>query len=238
VQREAFAQWVVESRFCNATPDWHAIGVTVTSDVAAFERAKLRLLNGAHSTLAYLGSLAGHATVVSAMRDATLAAFVERLMREDIRPSVVVPADFNLDRYIDDVLARFRNPAMQHQLAQIAWDGSQKLPFRILGTIRDALAAQRPIANLCAPIAGWFHFVRRAQRDGRPLVDPLAEPLYAVARECNGDSAHDVACFLALESVFANDLPREATFVAALRAAYAAISATASAATATAPART
>jgi fructuronate reductase len=238
VQREAFAQWVVEDRFCNATPDWQAIGVTVTTDVAAFERAKLRLLNGAHSTLAYLGSLAGHATVVDAMRDAKLAAFVERLMREDIRPNVPVPAAFDLDRYIDDILNRLRNPAMQHQLSQIAWDGSQKLPFRILGTIRDALGAQRPIANLCKPVAAWFHFVRRAHRDGRTLVDPLAETLYAAARQCNGDSAHDVARFLTLESVFANDLPQDARFVVALRDAYTAIGALAPGTTATACGRT
>jgi fructuronate reductase len=241
VQREAFTQWVIENRFCNATPDWRALGVTVTADVAAYERAKLRLVNGAHSTLAYLGSLAGHATVAEAMRDAPLAALVERLMREDIRPNVATPPDFEIDRYIADILARFRNPAMQHQLSQIAWDGSQKLPFRILGTIRDALAARRPIANLCTPIAAWFHFVRRAQRDGRTLIDPLAEMLFAVARQCNGDSAHDVACFLALDAVFANDLPRDPTFVSALRRAYTALtdlSAAAPAATTTAPART
>jgi fructuronate reductase len=145
-------------------------------------------------------------------------------MREDIRPNVAVPADFDLGRYIDAILERFRNPAIQHLLSQIAWDGSQKLPFRIFGTIRDALAAQRPIANLCKPIAAWFHFVRRAQRDGRSLVDPLAEPLLAAARACNGDSAHDVACFLALEPMFAKDLSRDMRFVTALCDTYAALS--------------
>ena len=224
VQREAFTQWVIEERFCNATPDWRALGVTVTADVGAFERAKLRLLNGAHSTLAYLGLLAGHATVAQAIGDARLGAFVEVLMREDIRPQVAAPAGFDRDRYIDAILARLRNPAMQHQLAQIAWDGSQKLPFRLLGTIRDALAAQRPIDRLCRPVAAWFHFVRRAQRDGRPLVDPLAGPLFDAAARCNGDAANDVDRFLALDSVFGTDLSRDPRFVAALRAAYAALS--------------
>ena len=223
VQREAFSQWVIERRFCNAVPDWARIGVTETDDVAAFERAKLRLLNGAHSTLAYLGSLAGHVTVADAMRDRELATFVERLMREDIRPSIAAPTGFDPDAYISDILRRFRNPAMRHQLAQIAWDGSQKLPFRILGTIRDAIAAQRPIEGLCMPIAAWLHFVRRAQREERKLVDPLAEPLFAIARECDGEAAHDVPRFLALGAVFADDLPRNAVFSAALRAAYAKI---------------
>jgi len=109
---------------------------------------------------------------------------------------------------------------MQHALAQIAWDGSQKLPFRILSTIRDALVAQRPIDRLCQPVADWFHFVRNAQRDGRTLVDPLAGPLFDAASGCNGDAAHDVARFLALAQVFGDDLPRDARFVATLRAAY------------------
>jgi len=241
VQREAFAQWVIEDRFCNDAPDWAALGVTISGDVGAFERAKLRLLNGAHSTLAYLGLLAGHATVADAMRDAPLATFVERMMRADIEPSVAPPAGFDVGSYIDDVLKRFRNPAMQHALAQIAWDGSQKLPFRILGTIRDALAAQRPLGRLCMPIAAWLHFVRRAQRDAREIVDPLRAALFAVASDCNGDAAHDVARFLALAPVFGDDLPRNATFMTALAAAYtqvASITSEAPAATATALART
>ena len=221
VQREAFAQWVVEDRFCNDVPDWAALGVTISSDVGAFERAKLRLLNGAHSTLAYLGLLAGHATVADAMRDAPLATFVERMMREDIRPSVAAPQGFDVGSYIDAVLGRFRNPAMQHALAQIAWDGSQKLPFRILATIRDALATQRPLARLCVPIAAWLHFVCRAQRDAREIVDPLRVALFAIAASCNGDAEHDVARFAALTQVFGEDLPRDARFTAALADAYA-----------------
>ena len=220
VQREAFAQWVIENRFCNDAPDWAALGVTISSDVGAFERAKLRLLNGAHSTLAYLGLLAGHATVADAMRDAPLAAFVERLMREDIQPAVAPPPGFDVGSYIDDVLKRFRNPAMQHALAQIAWDGSQKLPFRILATIRDALAAQRPVDRLCMPIAAWLHFVRRAQRDEREIVDPLRATLFAAAADCTGDAQHDVSRCAALVQVFGDDLPRDATFMTALSGAY------------------
>ncbi len=241
VQREAFAQWVIENRFCNDAPDWAALGVTVSNDVGAFERAKLRLLNGAHSTLAYLGLLAGHATVVDAMRDAPLATFVERMMREDIQAAVAPPPGFDVGSYTDDVLKRFRNPAMQHALAQIAWDGSQKLPFRILATIRDALAAQRPVDRLCMPIAAWLHFVRRAQRDAREIVDPLRDVLFAVARDCTGEAAHDTARFVTLTQVFGDDLPRNATFTAALIGAYkqvASITSTVPAATATALAQT
>jgi fructuronate reductase len=221
VQREAFTQWVIEDRFCNAVPDWAGVGVAVTSDVAGFERAKLRLLNGAHSTLAYLGLLAGHATVAAAMGDARIAGFVERLMRERIAAYIAAPRGLDLRAYIDGILERFRNPAMRHQLAQIAWDGSQKLPVRILGTIRDALARGDAVDDLCVPVAAWMHFVRRAQRDGRTLVDPLAGILTATASRCDGNAAHDVAAFLALHQVFAADLPMDAVFVHALTCAYA-----------------
>jgi len=241
VQREAFAQWVIENRFCNDAPDWAAIGVTLTGDVGAFERAKLRLLNGAHSTLAYLGSLAGYHCVAEAMRDAGLAGFVERLMREDIVAGVAPPPGFAVDAYIDEVLARFRNPAMRHALAQIAWDGSQKLPVRILGTIRDALVARRPIGQLCVPIAAWLQFVRRAQRDARALVDPLADILFAIARDCSGEGNYDVPRFLALTQVFGEDLPRNPLFAPALVDAYdktGCITSATTAAIAIAPART
>ncbi|QBB69407.1 mannitol dehydrogenase family protein [Pseudolysobacter antarcticus] len=220
VQREAFAQWVIEDRFCNDVPDWTAIGVNITRDVAAFERAKLRLLNGAHSTLAYLGLLAGHETVLQAMDDTALAIFVENLMREDISPTVSVPADFDLDGYIGSVLARFRNRAMSHALAQIAWDGSQKLPFRLLATIRDALIENRSIKRLCVPIAAWLHFIRRALAAQRVLVDPLAEMLNAAARRCDGSGTHDVVEFLDIGKIFGEDLPRDPRFVAALVRAY------------------
>ena len=110
------------------------MGVTLTNDVAGYDRAKLRLLNGAHSTLAYVGLLAGYATVAEAMKDETLRTFVQNLMTEDILPSLKAPRGLELRAYIHSILERFRNPAMAHELAQIAWDGSQKLPFRLLGT--------------------------------------------------------------------------------------------------------
>lgn len=221
VQREAFAQWVIEDRFCNDAPDWARIGVTLTDDVAGYESAKLRLLNGAHSTLAYMGLAAGHTSVAEAMADANLAAFVRTLMQEDIRPAVRVPRGFDIDAYIDAVLARFRNPAMRHALAQIAWDGSQKLPFRLLGTLRDALAARRPVERLCRPLAAWMHFVCSTARGHRRLTDPLAERLLVIGDACTGDAGADVARFLAIESMFGDDLPREPRVVAALVDAYA-----------------
>ncbi|HEY8508667.1 MAG TPA: mannitol dehydrogenase family protein [Steroidobacteraceae bacterium] len=220
VQREAFVQWVLEDRSAGPMPDLTRAGVTITDDVPAYDRAKLRLLNGAHSTLAYVGSLAGFQTVSQAMTDPELAAFVRTLMIEDIMPSVQAPRGLDLRAYIEAILKRFRNSAIRHELAQIAWDGSQKLPFRIFGTIRDALGAGRPIDRLAVPIAAWMQFVRRAALENRRVNDPLAEPLLEIGRACEGRAASDVPGFLALRAMFPDDLASEPRFQKAIERAY------------------
>jgi len=220
VQREPYSQWVVEDRFCNGRPAFERVGVTLSDDIAGFDRAKLRLLNGPHSALAYLGTLMDIETVADAMRDPALAGFLERLMRDDIAPTLDAPAGFDPDTYIDAILARFRNPDIRHLLSQIAWDGSQKIPVRLVGTIQDALAAGRPIDRLCVPIAAWMHFVRRQAQAGVALVDPMTDVLSGIGRAADGDARADVAAFLALEAVFA-PLSDDAGFVAAVQRAYA-----------------
>jgi fructuronate reductase len=220
VQREAFVQWVVEEGFRGPVPDWESVGVTLTNDVAGYERAKLRLLNGAHSTLAYIGSLAGYRTVAEAMRDESLAELIRRLMTEGILPTLRAPRGLDLLAYIDAILKRFRNPNMHHELAQIAWDGSQKLPFRILGTIRDALDAGRPVDRLCLPLAAWMRFVGRAARREETLNDPLSARLLETGRACTGVGKDDVPRFLALQSIFPADLRAEPRFTQPLTQLY------------------
>ncbi|MFT4249078.1 MAG: mannitol dehydrogenase family protein [Pseudomonas sp.] len=219
VQREIYTQWVVEDAFCNGRPALERVGVTLSADIAGYDRAKLRLLNGPHSALAYLGTLLGLDTVAEAMRHPPLARFVATLMREDIAPSLAPMQGFDPQAYIDAILERFGNPAIGHRLAQIAWDGSQKLPVRLLPVIAEALAAGRRIDRLCLPVAAWIRFVRRQVRERVALVDPLAETLGAIARAATGDAQHDVASFIALDTVFAA-LSDDARFVAALRDAY------------------
>ena len=220
VQREGFVQWVIEDRSAGDIPDWESAGVIVTDDVGAYDRAKLRLLNGAHSSLAYLGLLAGHETVAGAMDDADLAAFIGTMMKRDILPSLEAPRGLDLDTYIQAILKRFRNPAIRHALAQIAWDGSQKLPFRLLGTIHDNLQAARPIDRLCVPVAAWMHFVRRKAADGEQVVDPLAKRLFDIGKSCQNRAAADLPMFLSLEQVFAPSLVSNEIFMSGLARAY------------------
>ncbi len=221
IQREAFTQWVIEDALLPGAPDFAAAGVTLASEVRPFEEAKLRLLNGSHSALAYLGSLLDLATTADAMREPALAGFVERMMRQDMTPSLTPNRQLDLDAYIASLLHRFRNPEIAHKLSQIAWDGSQKLPFRLLGPIRLALAAGRPIDRLAAPIAAWIAFVARQSKAGAPITDPLAPSLEALGREAGGEPEAVVEAFLNLASMFPPDLAADPRFRGAVVASYA-----------------
>ncbi len=220
VQRERFVQWVVAGDVGHSAQAFAGAGVILTGDVTAFERAKLRLLNGAHSTLAYVGLRLGYQSVAEAMGDPALAGFIERLMRQDVAASLAPIPGFDLERYIDQILARFRNPAIVHKLSQIAWDGSQKLPIRLLAPLGEALMAGRAIDRLAVGVAGWMHFVRRQAAAGAELVDPLANQLVRVGRACTGDAADDVAAFLGLGAIFPPDLAAARALRASLEAAY------------------
>jgi fructuronate reductase len=215
IQREAFTQWVVEDNLGSDAPDLASVGVILTDDVTGFERAKLRLLNGPHSALAYLGLLKGHETVAEAMADPDLAAFAAALMTQDVIPTLTAPRGLDLAAYAADILARFRNPAIRHKLSQIAWDGSQKLPFRLLGTVSDLLAQGRPIDRPALALAAWMRFVERQAKAGLAIVDPLADRLAALAP--------GPAAFLAMEAVFPAHLTADDRFRAAVEEAYAAL---------------
>ena len=221
IQREAFTQWVMERHDHPGGPDWEAAGVTLTNDVSAFERAKLRILNASHSSLAYLGLLRGFETVAEAMADPQLAGFVRGLMAEDVTPSLALPVGFDLPAYREAVLKRFRNPAMRHLLSQIAWDGSQKLPNRLFGLIGEAIGANRSVARPARSVGAWLVFLRGKARSGDKLVDPLAPVLLETAARATGDPAHDVALFLGLEAVCPRTLAANETFISALVEAYA-----------------
>ncbi|HUO99197.1 MAG TPA: mannitol dehydrogenase family protein [Rhizomicrobium sp.] len=220
VQREAFQQWVVENILPPGSPDLAGVGALITNDIAAHELAKLRLLNGAHSVLAYAGLLRGHNSVGETMRDARLSRFVGSLMREDMVPSLKPTPGLDFDATIAQLLGRFRNPALTHSLWQIAQDGSQKLPYRIVAPLSEALAAGRPVERFAYGIAAWMRFVVREARAGRPLADPLCAVLTAVGCAATGDAANDLPGFLALRQVFPGELTAAPIFVNALRATY------------------
>ncbi|MGU3315020.1 mannitol dehydrogenase family protein [Sphingomonas sp. M6A6_1c] len=185
VQRERFAQWVIEDIGVPLGPDLAGAGATLTGDVAGYEKAKLRILNGAHSTLAYLGLLRGHASVAEAMADAALAGFVDAMIRRDIVPMLPAVAGLDLDAYRLAVLARFRNPAIVHRLDQIATDGSQKLPYRLGDTLAAHRAGGRMPAHVVAALGGWVAFLIARAQAGVVIADPAGARLAAAAHDAD-----------------------------------------------------
>lgn len=160
---EPYSQWVIEDRFAGGRPRWDVAGAQFVADVKPFETAKLRMLNGAHSALAYLGLARGHTFVHQAMADPQIEPIVTRLMREEAAPSIAATPDQQLGRYADLLLARFRNPALPHRLLQIAADGSQKIAARWLSTLADNRTSERQSPAILNVIAAWLAFVRGDQ---------------------------------------------------------------------------
>ena len=217
VVHEPFRQWVIEQRFSDGHPDWATTGVQFVSDVEAHEVMKLRCLNGTHSALAYLGYLAGYETISDAVADAAFAGFCDRLWRDEILPTLKSPTDTDLSHYCRSLMTRYRNPAIRHRTWQIAMDGSQKLPQRILGTIRDRLAQGVVPQGLCLVVAGWIRYVGGQDETGAPIDvrDPLAARLKAATQDDD-----PVGACLAMDSVFEPDLVSQPAFADAVRSAY------------------
>nr|WP_258588736.1 mannitol dehydrogenase family protein [Mesorhizobium sp. AR02] len=155
VMTEPFRQWVVEDNFPGGRPAWERFGVTMVGDVGPFEDMKLRLLNGAHSAIAYLGLLSGHATVDRSFADPAIRQFVDALWGEAIS---TLPDDAGLDTstYTAELAERFSNTALAHRTAQIANDGSQKLPQRIIASAIECLEAGTEMVHLTLVVAAWI----------------------------------------------------------------------------------
>ncbi|MDN3523193.1 mannitol dehydrogenase family protein [Halomonas ramblicola] len=219
---EAFAQWVVEDDFPQGRPDWAADGVEMVADVAPFETMKLRLLNGSHSLLAYLGAPAGIETVFEAVSRDDLRALLRRYMLEEAAPTLAMPEGTDLAAYADSLLARFANDSLRHRLHQIAMDGSQKLPQRWLqGSLARREAGQ---ATPCTALglAAWIRYTAGRDRQGQPYAvdDPLA-PRFAELHARHGQAPEAlVTAFLAMDDVVPPALAADAVFAEAVLTAY------------------
>ena len=214
---EPFLDWVIEDRFANGRPAWDRGGARFVARAEPFEKLKLRMVNGSHSALAYLGAMAGWRTVDRAVAVPAMHRYLETMLRDEIAPTLSTLPGLDLDDYRTRLLQRYANPALQHQTHQIAMDGSQKLPQRLLGTVRDRIQAGKPYDRLALAIAGWIHYLRGSDESGTPheIADPLAaglsERMGPLAR-----SAHDgVAHFVGFEPVF-GDLGHDVRFISAV----------------------
>jgi fructuronate reductase len=216
VVTEQFTQWVIEDTFTMGRPDWTVGGAVFSDEIETWENMKLRCLNGAHSTLSYLGQLTGRETVADAMQLPLITAALDALWLE-VRAVLKAPKGVDTAGYVDSLKQRFRNPALKHRTAQIAMDGSQKLPQRLLAPLRDRIARGLASPAIATAIAAWMHYAVKVAHDpsGAPLNDPLSTEILAQAKRSN-DAAAIVGHLLAIDKIFGADLPQNAAFRAAL----------------------
>ena len=160
VMTEPFSQWVIEDAFAGPRPAWDAVGAQIVANVAPYETAKLRMLNGAHSALAYLGLESGYSFVHEAIADQRLRAVAEAIMRQEAAPTIQSAPGMDLGAYADALIARFANPALNHRLIQIAMDGSQKIPQRWLATLAENQRAGRECPAIMTALGAWLRHVR------------------------------------------------------------------------------
>ena len=216
---EPFIQWVVEDNFVAGRPEWEAAGVQMVKDVLPWEQMKLRMLNGSHSFLAYLGYLAGYAHINECMEDASFREAARRVMLNEQAPTLRI-TDVDLTAYADSLIDRFANPALQHRTWQIAMDGSQKLPQRMLDGIRVHLERKSAWPLLALGVAGWIRYVSGTDERGDAIDvrDPLSDKIQSIVKASS--EAERVNALLTLSEVFGQDLPHNSVFVNAVNEAY------------------
>lgn len=222
VMHEPFRQWVVEDVFVDdARPDLGAVGVQLVENVTPFEHMKLRCLNGTHSSLAYLGYLAGHETISDTVADPVFATFCKALWNNEITPGLHAPKGVSLADYTAALFSRYSNPAIRHRTWQIAMDGSQKLPQRILGTIAENLAANRSIKGLALAVAAWMRYVGGVDEKGEAIDvrDPLAARLKSLS-DTAASPKDKVEALLSVREIFPASLAENPTFASALMGSY------------------
>jgi len=208
VAAEPFMQWVIEDDFPAGRPAWDLAGAVLTDDAGPWERLKLRALNGVHSALAYLGALAGAGTIAEALELPGMREAMRRLVADDVAPSFTPPAGESVVRYGESVLTRFANAAIGHRTLQVAMDGTQKLPQRVLHTILDRRAAGAQPRWAALVVAAWMRFAGGVADDGRalPLDDPLAPAVRRALAGADGTPDSIVDALLGIDSVFPPEL--------------------------------
>jgi fructuronate reductase len=231
VVTEPFRQWVIEDRFAGPRPAWELAGAILTSDVAPYEQAKLRILNGAHSMLAYLGALAGYETIAEAVADEPIRSAVLRVLDADILPTVTAPPGIDLTEYRDSVVHRFANPQLKHTTRQVAMDGSHKVPLRWLEPARERVAAGLMPHGVAIAVAAWISYVAETipARDGGTnpagstlvepagleLDDPMAAELTAAVGRADAPQSEPDALvrrFFAVDGIFPTSLRNSSAF--------------------------
>ncbi|OLF84840.1 MULTISPECIES: mannitol dehydrogenase family protein [Marinobacter] len=182
---EPFYQWVLEDDFCNGRPEWEAVGVQFTDDVAPYERMKIRLLNASHSAMAYLGYLSGYRYTHEVMADDRFSRFIRSFMDEDVTPILGEISGIDVPAYKQTLVERFSNPQMGDELARLCMDGSSKIPKFLVPTVQTLVNEGRPLSRVAMIIASWALYLRGKDEKGQPheINDPMAPRLQAAVED-------------------------------------------------------
>ena len=221
VIHEEFFQWVIEDKFSSIKPNFPLVGIQMVSNVDVHEKMKLRCLNGTHSALAYLGYLAGYNTIAECVSEGSMVNYIQYLWEKEIIPTLETPEGENLSDYCSNLLERYQNPAIEHRTWQIAMDGSQKLPQRILETVSDLIKRKRDFQGLALAIAAWLRYVTGIDLNGETIDvrDPLANDFAIIAKKSK-TSEHYVAAILDQSKVFPANLRDSSAFRTEIQKSY------------------
>jgi mannitol 2-dehydrogenase len=166
---EPFRQWIVEDTFCNGRPPLEEVGVEYVVDVSGYKLIKTRLLNGMHSAIAYLATLAGYEKIHEAVDDPVLGRYLHQLMHDEVAPLLPAVSGIDVQNYCSTTLGRFRNPRISDRLSRLTARGSEKMPAYLLPSLHEAIAAGRPHTLLMLAVAGWARYLRGTDLQGRDI---------------------------------------------------------------------
>lgn len=210
---EPFVQWVLEDKFVNGRPAWEQVGVQFTDDVSPYEEMKIKLLNGSHLALTYLGFLKGYRFVHETMNDPLFVRYMRAYMDLDVTPQLAPVPGIDLTDYKNTLVARFSNQAIADQLERVCSDGSSKFPKFTIPTINRLIADGQETRRAALVVAAWALYLKGVDENGYTyaIPDPRAE-------FCQGLVADDALItqrLLAVEEIFGTAIPRSAAFVVA-----------------------
>ncbi|KQU64033.1 mannitol dehydrogenase [Aminobacter sp. DSM 101952] len=209
---EPFKQWVMEDRFTDGRPALEKVGVQFVHDVAPFELMKIRILNGGHATIAYPAGLMDIHFVHEAMENPLVRAFLAKLEREEIMPTVPPVPGVVLEEYCQLIERRFSNPKIGDTVRRLCLDGSNRQPKFIIPTIADRLEAGGGITGLALESALWCRYCFGTTDSGAVIEpnDPNWTRLQATARAAR----EAPGAWLAMEDIY-GEVGKSAAFAAA-----------------------
>jgi mannitol 2-dehydrogenase len=210
---EPFVQWVLEDKFVNGRPAWEKVGVQFTDDVSPYEEMKIKLLNGSHLALTYLGFLKGYRFVHETMNDPLFVRYMRAYMDLDVTPQLAPVPGIDLSEYKDTLVARFSNQAIADQLERVCSDGSSKFPKFTIPTINRLIADGRETKRAALVVAAWALYLKGVDENGDTYSIP--DPRATFCQALVADDGLMTERLLAVEEIFGTAIPRSTAFVAA-----------------------